>query len=92
MKSIQNIVIKLLLFFYLSSSYLSATHIHKDSIEANSHCKVCIIVKNINSGDLPNIQINNFACLYSYEPITFKLQKITKNILKGFNSNAPPLS
>ncbi|SFV56004.1 hypothetical protein MNB_SV-14-371 [hydrothermal vent metagenome] len=92
MKSIQTIVIKLLLFFYLSSSYLSATHIHNNATETNSHCKVCIIVKNINSGDLPNTQFDTFACSYTYEPILFELQKITKSILKGFNSNAPPLS
>jgi len=92
MKSIQTIIVRLLLFFYLSSSYLSATHTHKDTIETNSHCKICIIVKNINSGDLPNTQIDNLTYAYSYEPIIFKIQKTTKTILKGFHSNAPPLS
>ncbi|SFV62404.1 hypothetical protein MNB_SV-12-931 [hydrothermal vent metagenome] len=92
MKLIQTIVVRLLLLFYLSSSYLSATHIHKDTIGTNSHCKVCIIVKNLNSGDLPNTQIDNLSCSYNYEPIIFEIQKTIKNILKGFNSNAPPLS
>ena len=92
MKSINLIIVRLLLFFYLSSSYLSATHIHNDAIETHSDCKVCIVVKNLHSGDFPNTQQNNVACTYDYEPILFDIQKGTQNILKGFNANAPPFS
>ena len=71
---------------------MSATHIHNDAIETHSHCKVCIVVKNLHSGDFPNTQPINLTCAYDYEPIVFKTQKITRDILKGFNPNAPPLS
>ena len=92
MKSIQIIVVRLLLFFYLSSSYLSATHIHNDALETHSDCKVCIVVKNLHSGDFPNTQLINLTCAYNYEPIVFETQKTTRDILKGFNANAPPFS
>ena len=91
MKSIQIIVIRLLLFFYLSSSYLSATHIHNDALETHSNCKVCIVAKNLNSGDFPNSQFDTLTYTYYYEPIIFDIKKTTKSILKGFNANAPPL-
>lgn len=92
MKSIQIIVVRLLLFFYLSSSYLSATHIHNDAIETHGDCKVCIVVKNLHSGNFPNTQLDNLTCAYNYEPIVYKTQKTTRDILKGFNANAPPFS
>ena len=92
MKSINLMIVRLLLFFYLSSSYLSATHIHNDAIEGHSDCKVCIVVKNLNSGDFPNAQFDNVASIYFYEPIIFEVKETTKSILKGFNANAPPLN
>jgi hypothetical protein len=92
MKYMNLMIVRLLLFFYLSSSYLSATHIHNNAIETHSDCKVCIVVKNLHSGDFPNTQLDNLTCAYDYEPIIFEIQKSTKNILKGFNANAPPFS
>ena len=89
MKPIQ-IIIRLLLFFYLTSSYLSATHIHNDALESHTDCKVCIVVKNLNSSATPTISIDNVVSLNCYEPIAFQLEKTTKTILKGFNANAPP--
>ena len=92
MKSIQIMITRFLLVFYLSSSYLSATHIHHDTLEVHGDCKVCIVVKNLNSGDVPNTQPNNLTCIYCYEPIAIKIAKVKRSILKGFNANAPPLS
>ena len=89
MRPIQ-IITRLLLFFYLTSSYLSATHIHNDAVESHGDCKVCIVVKNLNSGDTPTLVIDNSACSNCYEPIAFQIEKTTKTILKGFNANAPP--
>ena len=92
MKQLKILIVRFLLFFYLSSSYLSATHIHYDALESHSDCKVCIVVKNINSGDVPNIEIEHLDLLYGYESIGYKLEKTNNIILKGFNANAPPLS
>ena len=90
MKSIQTIVINLLLFFYLTSSYLSATHIHNDALEQHGDCKICIVVKNLNSGDIPPAQLGNFDSNYSDEQIVLEQHQTTYQRLKGFNANAPP--
>ncbi len=42
-----------LLFFYVTSAYLGATHIHHEALASHDDCKVCIVVKNLHSGDTP---------------------------------------
>jgi hypothetical protein len=91
MRYLKIVIIRYLLFFYLTSSYLSATHIHSKALKLNSECKVCIVVKNLNSGDTPTNQLYNLACDGCYEPIVFELETIQITLLKGFNANAPPL-
>ena len=86
------IFIRLLLFFYLSSAYLGATHIHNDALESSTDCKVCIVVKNLNSGDVLDTQIDTLVCNNCYEIIFFKVERVKRDILKGFHANAPPLS
>ena len=90
-KSIQILIVRLILFLYLISTYLSATHIHKNSLEHNTDCKVCIIVKNLHSGDVPGVEINNVKTLDDYIKLIFNQQLITQIPLKGFNSQAPPI-
>jgi hypothetical protein len=84
------IIVQVVLFFYLSSSYLSATHIHKNSLEHNSDCKICIVVKKLNSGDAPAIEFNTIHTLNDYITPLFNQQPTTKIVLKGFNAQAPP--
>jgi len=90
MKQFKIVFIRFLLFFYLTSSYLSAIHIHTDTLKSNSHCKVCIVVKNLHSGDAPIVFADDLACDGCYEPIAFHIKSVEKTILKGFNANAPP--
>ena len=90
MKQFKTLLIRCLFFFYLTSSYLSATHIHNDALGSHGDCKVCIVVKNLNNGDTPTLQWDNILCDNCYEPIAFILEKTQKTILKGFNANAPP--
>jgi len=91
MKKIDYFIVRLLLFFYLTSSYLSATHIHKDGLEHHPDCKICIITKNLHTGDTPNLDIGCLTCDCNYEMIvSFKNPLITITIFKGFNANAPP--
>jgi len=91
MKSMYIIIIRLLLFFYLTSSYLSATHIHKNIAQQHSDCKVCIVVKNLYAPDIPHIDISCIGCYNFYEKIEFHQQIVTTIPLKGFNSHAPPI-
>ena len=90
MKKLNLFIIRFLLFSYLTSSYLSVTHIHKDIIEQHSDCKVCLVVKNLHSPDIPHSDISCINCDNYYEKIEFNQQRVTSTILKGFNSHAPP--
>ncbi len=81
-----------ILFFYITSSYLTATHIHKRAIQQHANCKVCIMAKNLHSGDIEvKDDISIFHTRYS-QIIFFTQNIIYQTILKGFNSNAPPIS
>jgi len=90
MKLFNILIIRFLLFIYLTSSYLSATHIHNDGLEQQSDCKVCLIVKNLNSSDVPNDALALLPCDFCYEPILSEEHQNTFKLLKGFNANAPP--
>jgi hypothetical protein len=89
-KLTQIIVIRLLLFFYLTSSYLSAIHIHSSVQHSHPDCKVCILVKNLNSSDTPNSTTEIAECNNCYEFLSFQESIIGRILLKGFNSQAPP--
>jgi len=81
---------KSLMLFYLFSSYLSATHIHHDTDNKQDNCQVCILVKNILSGDVvPSVLLTDIFehdFVLSCEPKTY-----IYHASKGFNSHAPPL-
>jgi len=91
MKRVQLFIIRFILFIYLTSSYLSATHTDSQALSEHGDCKVCIIIKNLHSGDAPTLEINylNYQCYYQL--IYFKNIEIINIVKKGFNSNAPPL-
>ena len=86
----KQILIRFLLLFYITSSFLSATHTHKDPLTVHDDCKVCIVVKNLNSGDVPSFETLDFVVLLP-EQIRLKPKQFhstTKD--KGFFSHAPP--
>ena len=87
---VKQILIRFLLLFYLSSSFLSATHIHKKLLTIDNDCKVCIIVKNLNSGDVPSFETLDFVVLLP-EQIMLNLKQLCFIVIdKGFFSHAPP--
>ena len=87
----KQILIRFLLLFYLSSSFLSATHIHNDHIMAHDDCKVCIVVKNLNSGDVPSFETLDFLVVLPEQILLTPEQLQATVIDKGFFSHAPPL-
>jgi len=90
MKQLQRYVIRFLLFFYLTSSYASATHIHTDATIVDSDCKICIMVKNITGGDAPSFDILPSNMLVDS---TIEVRETQENIVtmpKGYFSHAPP--
>ena len=82
--------VRILLFFYLFSSFVSATHIHHESLKADADCKVCIVVKNLHSADVPSAY--TFESLLPYNLITLAPQNkcYASQIIKGYNAQAPP--
>ncbi len=87
----KQILIRFLLLFYLSSSFLSATHIHKKPLTVHDDCKVCIVVKNLHSGDVPSFEILDFVVLLPERILLTPKQFYSATIDKGFFSHAPPL-
>ena len=89
----KQIVIRFLLLFYLSSSFLSAIHLHEEHAhEHDTDCKVCIIVKNLNSGDVPSFETLDFIVLLP-ERIVLRPKQVHLTVInKGFFSHAPPFS
>ncbi len=85
----KQILIRFLLLFYLSSSFLSATHIHKDHL-VHDDCKVCIVVKNLHSGDVPSFEMLDFVVLLPEQIVLTPKHLDTTAIDKGFFSHAPP--
>jgi len=86
---LNSIIIRLLLFFYLSSSYLGATHIHHEALES-SNCKVCIVLKNLNSADIPDSSFELLGYEVCFKAISFHLHYFIQPLIKGFNAKAPP--
>ena len=86
----KQILIRFLLLFYISSSFLSATHIHKKTLTLHNDCKVCIVVKNLNSGDVPSFETLDFVVLLPEEILLTPKQLHSTVIDKGFFSHAPP--
>ena len=86
----KTMIIRLLLFFYLSSAYLSATHIHHDALESLDDCKVHLIVKNLNSADAPSTSFELLSCVGCFTYTLFSTHQFIQPIEKGFNAQAPP--
>jgi len=91
MKHLQKNIIRLLLLFYLTSSYLSATHIHHETTLSDVDCKVCIMVKNINSGDTPSFDILTPLIVVQEMIGVRRTQQNITTTSKGYFSHAPPL-
>ena len=91
MKSIQRIIIRYLLLFYLTSTYLSAIHIHNNALEQPNECKVCIVLKNLHGGDALPVECQGTDIFDHYSIVTFSKSHYSLFTDKGFNSQAPPL-
>ena len=85
-----NIVIKALLLFYIFSSYIGATHFHTKPIKSFNDCKVHILIKNLNIGDVPVVDNIVSDCNRCEDYIIYFHTFLALFIPKGFNSQAPP--
>jgi len=82
--------VRILLFFYLFSSFVSASHIHHDADTSQDNCSVCIVVKNLNSGDItPSVTLDKIV--YTYSTILPLVMHYTQYAnFKYIYSQAPP--
>ena len=72
------------------SSFLSATHIHSDEHLAHNNCKICIVVKNLHSGDTPDsVTLSTIESIYHQE-IALSYSLPVQVVEKGFDAQAPP--
>jgi len=89
---IKPIVLKILLLFYLASTFIGATHIHNQKKKHLDGCQICVIVKAFTDADLPkngSIDIGCTLCNYLIIPLYSISLKVVN--LKGYFSHAPPL-
>jgi len=91
MKLIRRYRMHIVLFFYLFSTYASATHIHNDTFISHDDCKVCVVAKNLHGKDVdisaPLLRTIDF----SFELTSIPSKIITIPTLKGFDAHAPPV-
>jgi len=86
----KHFLLSIILFLFLSSSYASATHIHDYDSNHQDNCDICIVINSLHSGDLSSISVTIDSIEYAYENIRFYQHLFIQQILKGFNSTAPP--
>lgn len=91
MNNTRQLFLKLLLFIYLSTSFLGAMHIHHDGEEHFDDCQICVIVATLFDVDVPTdfVEIVCSSCVYIFESFDFDVLSVIR--LKGFCSHAPPI-
>jgi len=82
--------VRILLFLYFFSSFVSATHIHHDALESHTDCKVCLVVKNLHSADVPSSYTFESAFPYCLTVLALQNTYYVSQIIKGYNAHAPP--
>ena len=83
-------IAKLLLLLYLFSSYLGATHIHKEAVASHTDCKVCVVVKNLHNGDTPASSTLPEVMWQPLQRVWLHGDAVTSLPNKGYNAHAPP--
>jgi len=92
MHSKQKHFVRILLFFYLFSTFVSASHIHHDDTAHDEGCDVCIVVKNLHSADsTPSFSLDKIVFTYSTVIALVEQHYTQYTNLKYIHSQAPPL-
>jgi len=87
---IKHFFIKILLLLFLTSSTLTASHIHHDDLDHEEGCEVCVLVHNFHGVDLPHSTIEISSVEYSDDETAFHEYYFLKYTFKGYYSTAPP--
>jgi hypothetical protein len=86
----QKQLVRILLFFYLFSSFVSATHVHHDALESHADCKVCLVVKNLHNADIPSSYTFESELPYYLTVLALQNTYYDAQIIKGYYAHAPP--
>lgn len=89
--SIKAFLLKILFLFYLTSSYLSAVHIHHSDEAHADNCQVCIVVKILQNADLPPCEFDISILTIHYDAPETVCHDVGTSLFKGYYSTAPPL-
>ena len=65
-------------------------HVHLDESIPHDDCKICLIVKNLSSGDAPSFEILAPLEFIDSHVVVVKKSHIVTTITKGYFSHAPP--
>jgi len=82
--------LSLILFFYLFSTYIGATHIHHDPLMEPSDCKVCVVAKNLHGNDILPATPLLTDIVVAYAVTTRHEIRVSTPLYKGFDAHAPP--
>lgn len=82
--------VRILLFFYLFSSFASATHIHHDALESHTDCKICLVVNDLHGADVPSSYTLGCELPFQFPVLTLQNTYYSSQIIKGYNAHAPP--
>jgi len=90
MKPLSRDSIFTLLFFFLFSSYVGATHIHHNALIEHSDCKVCVVAKGLHGDDVVLSALPFTPLFRTFELISSLIKAPFSMLYKGFNAHAPP--
>ncbi len=88
-QNIKQIIIKLLLLFYLFTSYVNATHFHHEEVDVDN-CQICIVLKVFHSADLSSSDIHFIFPDLFYITSYFGKSSNVALCHKGYYATAPP--
>jgi len=64
---------------------------HHEHASSSDTCKVCVVVKNFNSSDIPKFGIELFTFDNLYDIVYLSHFYFHTTVFKGYYSTAPPL-
>ncbi|WP_296824620.1 hypothetical protein [Sulfurovum sp.] len=85
-------ILHLFLLFYILGTFASATHIHHESANIHTDCKICLLSNTMHGGNIAEEQAPALllpAYIIEVVPPFFSHVSL---ISKGFHAQAPPFS
>ena len=85
------LITRILVLFYLLSTFASATHIHQDFTESYTDCKVCVVSDSMHGGAVAE-PLAMAVLPHTIVSLDFLALSYVSPISKGYDAHAPPHS